>query len=257
MTIDRVVLIEPKAPGVHVFSRFALPRLGLPILGAVLRERFRIEPTIYYQQTSRIDWKVVAESDLVGISSITSTAPEAYRLIRKIKTLGNIPVVLGGVHSTFVPDEGLDEGADYVVRGEGEETLVQLVSHLNGNGPELAEIAGLTYREGETTVHNPDRPRVEDLSALPWPDLTLVRNFDKFRIVPVLTSRGCPFDCNFCSVTQMFGRRYRFRDNDDVMAELRSLYALHPKKTFFFYDDNFTANRERTKDLMERMLAEG
>jgi radical SAM superfamily enzyme YgiQ (UPF0313 family) len=255
MSINKVVLIEPKSPGVHVFSGFKLPRLGLPILGALLKE-MGISSTIYYQQATRLDWNEIGSADLVGISTTTSTAPEAYRLAQRVKSLGDIPVVLGGAHSTFMPDEGLRSGADYVVRGEGEETLPELIGYLNGKGS-LDDIRGLSYLRDDEVVHAPDRPRVKHLSSLPWPDLKLIRGFEKMRVVPMVTSRGCPFDCNFCSVTQMFGRQFRFRETEDVIAEMAELYHANPKRTFFFYDDNFTANRARTVELLNRMLEEG
>lgn len=256
MAITKITLIEPRAPGLHVFSHWKLPRLGLPLLGAVLRQEVGIEPTIYFQQISRLDWNDISSSDLVGISSITSTAPEAYRILRKVKEYGDIPVVFGGAHPTFLPDEALEAGADFVVRGEGEDTFPELVRCLNSGG-DLSRILGLSFKDADGFRHNPDRPRPRHLSDLPWPDLSLIRDFGRCKIIPVMTSRGCPYDCNFCAVTEMFGRRYRFRETEDIIAELKALGEANPKAAFFFYDDNFTANRERTVQLLERMLEEG
>ncbi len=258
MTIEKVVLIEPKAPGLHVYSHWKLPRLGLPLLGSVLRQELGIEPTIYFQLISRLDWDEIGSSDLVGISSITSTAPEAYRILRKVKEYGDIPVVFGGAHPTFLPEEALAAGADFVVRGEGESTFPELIRYLNGEkGASLEKIGGLSYRAEGIVRHNPDQPRPRHLSELPWPDLTLIKDFGRCKIVPIVTSRGCPHACSFCSVTEMFGRRYRFRETEDIIAELKALYEANPKATVFFYDDNFTANRARTVQLLERMLEEG
>ncbi len=257
MAIERITLIEPKAPGLHVFSHWKLPRLGLPLLGAILRDELGIQSTIYFQQISRLDWNAIAESDLVGISSITSTAPEAYRILRKVKEYGDIPVVLGGAHPTFLPEEALEAGADFVVRGEGEETFPELIRYLNGEGGSPSDIAGLSFSANGEIRHNPDRPRPRHLSELPWPDLTLIKDFGRCKIIPVVTSRGCPHACNFCSVTEMFGRRYRFRDTEDIIAELQYLTSVNPKAHIFFYDDNFTANRARTVELLTRMLEEG
>lgn len=258
MAIERIVLIEPRAPGLHVFSHWKLPRLGLPLLGAVLRDELGIIPTIYFQQISRLDWGEIGSSDLVGISSITSTAPEAYRILRKVKECGDIPVVFGGAHPTFLPDEALEAGADFVVRGEGEQTFPELIRYLNGDRTlALEEIQGLSFATGGEIHHNAERPRPLHLSELPWPDLSLIKDFGRCKIIPVVTSRGCPHACNFCSVTEMFGRRYRFRETEDIIAELKALFEANPKATVFFYDDNFTANRARTVELLERMLEEG
>ena len=256
--IEKVVLVEPASPGFHVFSRYKLPRLGLPLLGALMRRELGVTPRVYFEEVARLDWQEIEKADLVGISTITPTAPEAFALVKHIKKERDIPVVIGGPHVTFLPDEALEAGADYVVRGEGEWTFIELARHLNDGSPALSEIAGLSYRgEGGEHLHNPDRPRISDLTELPWPDLTLIEGFEKSKIIPLLTSRGCPFNCKFCSVTGMFGRRYRFRETGDILAELEVLYARNPRGLFFFYDDNFTAAPEHTKELLRGMKERG
>jgi radical SAM superfamily enzyme YgiQ (UPF0313 family) len=255
--IKNIVLIEPKAPGFHVFSRYKLPRLGLPLLGAVLEQELGASVKIYFQECAKIDWDEVARADLVGISTITSTAPAAYDLVERIKRTSDATVVMGGPHVTFLPEEALEKGADFVVRGEGEESLVELIRALSGQGGEIGDIGGLSYREDGEVRNNPEREWIGDLSSLPWPKLSLIQGFEKRAIIPIMTSRGCPFNCKFCTVTSLFGRKYRFRDTDDVMAELESLYALYPKAIYFFYDDNFTANPEHTKQLLRRMKEKG
>ena len=255
--IKDVVLIEPRAPGQHVFSKFKLPRLGLPILGALLQRELGISSRVYLQEVSKLDWDKILGADLVGISTITSTAPEAFKLLERIKRESDIPVVMGGAHVTFLPEEALGEGVDFVVRGEGEQTFLELIKHLsNGNG-DFSDIDGLSYTEGGVFRHNPDRRRTGDLSSLPWPDLSLIEDFEKVRVVPMITSRGCPHNCKFCSVTPMFGHRYRYRDSEDVLAELEMLYKKNPKAVFFFYDDNFTASTSRAKELLQKMKERG
>lgn len=255
--IKSVALIEPGSPGLHVFSKYKLPRLGLPILGALIQKELDIPTKIYFQETTRVDLGEIAKADLVGISTITPTAPEAYNLIRRIKDIADVPVVMGGPHVTFLPEEAVRQGADFVVRGEGEETFLELVRYLSSGEGNLEDIKGLSYEKDGVIVHTPDRPRVSDLSTLPWPDLGLIEGFEKSKIVPVMTSRGCPFDCTFCSVTSMFGHKYRFRDTADIINELEALYARNPKAVFFFYDDNFTASPSRTKELLTEMKARG
>lgn len=247
--IKKVSFIEPKPPGYHVYSRIALPRLGLPLLGAMLKKR-DIDVTIYCQEIEEIDYDDVMRSDLVGISTTTSTTPEAYRIAQQVKKAG-IPVVMGGAHVSFLPDEAL-QNADYCVRGEGEYTMLELVDAIEA-GAGWENIKGLSYRLGDEIHHNPDRGLVTDLDALPFPDLSLIKGHEKIGITPIATSRGCPFDCNFCSVVKMFGRKCRERSIGNVMEEL---HQLNPEQ-IFFYDDNFTANKERAKRLLETMLSEG
>ena len=249
--MKRISLIEPASPGYHFFSGVRLPRLGLPIIGAILKQRGH-DVRIYCEDIQRIsplDYLKIAKSDVIGISATTSTAPRAYALARRFH-LAKVPIILGGVHPTFMPEEGL-EFVDYCVRGEGEETIVELLDALDGERP-LSTVAGLSYRSNGEIHHNADRALVQDLDSLPSPDLALIRGHERIKIAPIVTSRGCPFDCNFCSVTSMFGRGYRVRSIDLVMEEL----ARSGGKEVFFYDDNFVVNRERTKELLRRMIKE-
>ena len=247
--IRKVTLIEPQPPGYHVYSKFPMPRLGLPILGAILKRR-GIDVSIYCQDFHPIDYADVLSSDLVGISTTTSTAPEAYRIARQVKDAG-IPVVLGGSHVTFVPDEGL-RCADFCIRGEGECTFPELIDAIEcGSG--FGSIKGLSYTFNGEINHNPDRGLVTDLDALPFPDLSLIRGREKIGISPIITSRGCPYDCSFCSVTEMFGRACRYRDPENVVEEMNGL----DQKMVFFYDDNFVSNPRRTRSLLELMLSRG
>ena len=164
-----------------------------------------------------------------------------------------IPIIMGGPHCTFLPEESL-KYADYVVRGEGEDTLTELIEHLE-SGKSLRDIRGLSFREGDALVHNPDRPLIQDLDSWPVPDFSLVHNWQKRTVIPIATSRGCPFGCKFCSVIQMFGRKYRFKSIERVMQEIRAVSAR--KAHIFFVDDNFAADKERTKMLLRNILDEG
>jgi radical SAM superfamily enzyme YgiQ (UPF0313 family) len=251
----KITLIEPKAPGIHVYSKFKLPRLGLPILGALVKRELGLEPKIYVEDLSPVDWEAISASDLVGISSITPTVTRAYQLVEKIKKRKPVPVVMGGPHVTFLPEEALARGADYVVRGEGEWAFGELVKSILTGQPSLDSIPGLSYRQGTEIIHNPLPQVVEPLEALPWPDLSLIQNWRKMPILPVLTSRGCPFNCTFCSVTKMFGRRYRMRPIEDVLNELE--YWLNQKnwRSVFFYDDNFACRSEHTKELLNQIIS--
>jgi radical SAM superfamily enzyme YgiQ (UPF0313 family) len=243
----RITFIEPAAPGFHVYSFVKQMRLGLPVLGALLTARGH-EVRIYAQSLGEIDWDDVISSDLVGISTTTSTAVRAYRYAQRVRDAG-VPVVVGGPHVTFMADEALDF-CDYVVRNEGEETLIELVDHLQGRGA-IADIKGLSYRGHDgRAVHNEDRPLLTSLTDLPWPDFSLVVGSEKIHPTPILSSRGCPFDCEFCSVVMMFGRRVRVVDPAEVV---KHLVKVKPHKAFF-YDDNFFISKRRGKELLKLMI---
>ncbi len=247
----KIALIEPSSPDYHVYSHLAIPRLGLPVLGTILRDRGH-EVSIYVEDLQRISssraWDIL-KSDLVGLSCTSATAPRAYAMARLLHLRG-IPVVFGGVHPTFLPEEPLAHG-DYVIVGEAEEAFPRLVDALESGG-DLSGVPNLYYRDDGQVVHNAHREYVFDLDDIPIPDLSLVHGHEKLKTTPVMTTRGCPHNCTFCSVTPMFGRRYRMNSVERVLEELRRL----GKANVFFCDDNFTASPTRTKELLERMLSE-
>ena len=165
----RITFIEPAAPGFHVYSFVKQMRLGLPLLGAMMSARGH-DVKIYAECLSEVDWDRVMSSDLVGISTTTSTAIRAYRYAQRVHTAG-MPVVMGGPHVTFLDEEAMDF-CDYVVRNEGEQTLIELVDYLQGRGA-LEDILGLTYRAaGGEIVRNADRPLLDfaDRSSLARPE---------------------------------------------------------------------------------------
>jgi len=257
----KIRLIEPQAPGLNVFDRARLPRLGLPLLGRLLAERGH-DVRIYVETLAPVDWADVAEADLVGFSSTTATTPTAYEMARRVRNL-DIPTVIGGSHVTFLPEEALAH-CDFVVRGEGQVTLLELVDALEDTPPgvlrgdaDVTHIAGLSYNE--TTgqpVHNPDRPpsTQEEFAALPPPALDLIVGHECMTNTPIMTQWGCPYACDFCSVIHMFGRRVRARSVEDVLAELET---YRDRGSVFFYDDNFVVDKARTRALLRGMIERG
>ncbi|HUU49999.1 MAG TPA: radical SAM protein [Nitrospinota bacterium] len=260
--MKKIVFIEPKAPGFHYFSRVVIPRVGNILLGTLLKKK-GYEVRVYVEELKSLDFKEILKADLVGISTITTTAPRAHNIAKRVKKAG-IPVVMGGTHVTFLPDEALNY-ADYVVRGEGEETLVELVDYLEKGG-DLRKIKGLSFKENGINIHNPNRSFLENQELNPIPDYSLIEGWkapkefgktSRFQwkskgVVSIETSRGCPYSCKFCTVNVFFGKNYRYKSVDRVMEELRYQKGSH----IFFCDDNFAFNKERTKELLRRMIKE-
>ena len=215
----KIRLIEPAPPSVNILSYGFYPRLGLPLIGAAL-EAAGHDVRIYCPQAAPIDAVDVAGADLVGISTTTSTAPAAYALADGLRAAG-LAVIIGGPHPTFLPDDTLRH-ADFVARGEGGDGLMlELVGALAGDR-DLESIGGLSFWRDGRPVHNELRERIADLDALPTPDLSLIVGSERIREMPVITSLGCPFDCTFCTVSMMFGRAYRSRSPESVIAELEA-----------------------------------
>jgi radical SAM superfamily enzyme YgiQ (UPF0313 family) len=161
-------------------------------------------------------------------------AERAYELAAAFRRRG-VPVVLGGFHVSLAPEEAL-EHADSIVFGEAEGAWPELVQDAE---------AGKLKR-----VYQAAQP--SDLQGLPPPRYDLL-DLSRYRIpnLPVQTTRGCPYGCSYCEVTEIYGGRYRFRPLNEVVAEIQELMARHRRKFIYFVDDLFTGNRSRALELME------
>jgi len=245
----RVALVETSSPSTNIFSRSFLPRAGIAALGAILRDR-GYECELWFQSLSPVSEDHLRQFDIVGISSLTVSAPEAYRLADAVRRGGTI-VVMGGPHPTFMPEEALAH-SDYVVLGEGEVSFTALVEAIAKEEPPET-IPGLAYRLPGGEIRCTGRSEPADFANSPPPDFSLSPQVERGRIPPILvTSRGCPYNCSFCSVTRLFGRRYRFKSNQQVIDDLRPIQD----RSICFGDDNFCAHPKRTKSLLRDMIAQ-
>ena len=222
----KIVFIEPRSSGANVYSKLPMPLLGPIYLGTILKNRGH-EVEIYNEDICAPDYSKL-NADIIGISILTSTALRGYEIAKKFP---KDKVIIGGVHASLLPEEA-SPFAKHVVIGEAEGLIIDLV-------------------ENRIKEHIVKGSPVENLDSLPHPDFTLLKEFDRRSfLIPVSTSRGCPFDCSFCSVTKIFGRKYRFRSAENVIEELQD----KRKKQIFFCDDNFTANPQRTDKLLSLMV---
>jgi len=173
------------------------------------------------------------------------------KLVRK----AGIPVFIGGPHVTYMPEEAL-QYADYVMRGEADDVIVDFVKAIE-TGKGLDKIPGLSYMKDGQVKHNSTAPFCKDLDTIPAPDFGIIQGLEhegaRLTISPIMTSRGCPYDCSFCSVTGMFGQKYRFRSKERVLEELQN-HRKFGGDWVFFYDDNFCAHKKRTKELLHTMI---
>jgi radical SAM superfamily enzyme YgiQ (UPF0313 family) len=175
------------------------------------------------------------EVDLVGLTAYTNAAPRAYEIADAFRRRG-VPVVMGGVHASTLPEEAL-EHCDAVVVGEAEGVWQRLIKDFSqGRLKEIYENDGLA-----------------SLEDLPLPRRDLLRPDDYVTINTVQTTRGCPHNCSFCSVTRFNGRTYRFRPIPEVIREMESL----PSRNAFIIDDNIFSQRGRTRKLFEAMAPLG
>jgi radical SAM superfamily enzyme YgiQ (UPF0313 family) len=188
------------------------------------------------ENVERIDFSDVP--DLVGITTMTATAPRAYEIADRYRSLG-ARVVMGGVHASMLPEEAL-EHADAVVAGEAEELWPRVLEDAAAG-----RLEPLYRQESFTDFKRPLPPRRDVVDPGRYWSANVVQ-----------TSRGCPHACNFCSVTAFNGRRIRMRETDDVLAEVESLSRsnLLRRKVVAFVDDNIAAHPGRAKELFKGLI---
>ncbi|MEJ5326912.1 MAG: radical SAM protein [Candidatus Bathyarchaeia archaeon] len=242
------------------------PPLGLAYLAAVL-EQNNFDVTIIDCPACRMDHKKLKEElssmqpALVGIASMTPTVPSALESARVAKeACPDTKVVMGGPHATFADTEILTEepAVDVIVRGEGEETLLELAQNL----PELrnlSKIRGITFKHDGEIVKTPNRPFIQNLDALPHPSYKSLP-IERYRIcgkkfLPLMSSRGCPFQCSFCVASQMFGAKFRARSPKNVVDEMEWLISTYGAEGISFHDDALTLDKKRIFDICDEIIS--
>jgi anaerobic magnesium-protoporphyrin IX monomethyl ester cyclase len=195
--------------------------------------------------------RVVSSFDptVVGINATTPKIASALNVAALCKEIDpNIRVVIGGPHASCLPEEILqNECVDFVVRGEGERTLLNLIKTLEEGGKDFESCPGLSFKMNGTAVSNPDRPLMENLDDVPFP----VREFhiDETEIrVPahegtLFATRGCPSRCVFCASHKIWTRKVRYRSPENVVAEMEYLKEKYGLRYMQFDDDSFTLNK--------------
>jgi magnesium-protoporphyrin IX monomethyl ester (oxidative) cyclase len=210
--------------------------------------------------------------DIVGISCLWSTvAPVLRELTREIKRLDkDILIITGGSYPTFMVDQCmLEMPVDMIALGEGEITMLECIRHLR-DGRALVDVDGLAYREGERIVVNQKKNWIENLDCMPFParDLLPMDLYRRYGVphsitassqntAPIVTSRGCPARCIYCSSTSFWGNHYRFRSSENVLDEIGELVNRWSIEELQFEDDNMTANRSRAKAIFQGIIDRG
>jgi anaerobic magnesium-protoporphyrin IX monomethyl ester cyclase len=207
--------------------------------------------------------------DIVGIANpFTSQVEHAIRVADIVKEVDpTILTVVGGPHVTVVPTEFLEEAknVDIVAIGEGEYTMVDIVSFFEGN-KKIDDIEGIAHRRNGKVVLNSPRQFIEDLDELPYPAYHLVdmeqylnpktieyRSFQK-RALSMITSRGCPFNCSFCSVHLHMGKTFRAHSVDYVVDHIEHLVNEYRVKMIYFEDDNLTFDIKRFEAICDKII---
>ena len=203
--------------------------------------------------------------DVVGITAATANRFDAIDAARQTRrTLPEALIVVGGAHFTFTAEDTLRHipEIDVVVRGEGEITFLEVLRTLDASNP-LMDVAGISFAEGEQIVHTPERLPIKNLDELPpirWENVPWGKYDYRFLNMPcvsLLTSRGCPINCTFCSTTKMWGKHVRWRSPVKVVDEIEYLLNNYGFEAVFFNDDTFTLNRRHLLGICEEIERRG
>ncbi len=255
----KILLISPKGSNIYAKMEVGLPPLGIAYLAAVIREKGHevqlIDRSIKQGELVPEDF---APYDLVGISADTPRYPEAVEIAAIAKKAGKM-VVMGGYHVTFLDKEALETGVvDIVVRGEAEEIMVNMLDALE-QGSDLSKVKGLTFIQDGRLVRTPVAPPPRNLDAMPFPARDLLP-MDKYSsmmaglpITNLITSRGCPFNCYFCSSSKFGGLKWRYRSAKSIADEMEILYHDYGYRAFAFMDDNFTLSKRRVMEFADEL----
>lgn len=289
--IKKVLLLTPPAftfrdmPDIN-----PVPPLGLGYIAAVL-ERRGVEVRIYDSLIENTDNaedmsggivrigasfdEIAGEiakfsPDMVGVSNLFSRqAPNAHKIYETVKRADpNIIIVAGGAHPSVMPELVMnDKNVDFVIIGEGEHTICGILDHLEGR-IDINSLDGVAFRKDGMLHIIPKKTFISDLDKLPFPARHLMR-LDKYfglkdshgkrralRFSPIVTSRGCPAGCSFCTAHHVWGRPFRKRSPQNVIEEMRLLKDTYRIEELLFEDDNVTLDAKRAEGIFDAMIEE-
>ena len=273
----KVQLFVP--PGGYFAERWSkgssMPPLGILYIAAVL-EKEGIEVQVVPADVLGLGWREIRsrildyKPDIVGVTTTTENRFQSFKLIGLAKkTLPSALTVLGGPHASLAAEDSLLHipELDLVVRGEGELTMIDICRALERkmDFSSLAHLAGISLRLDGRVMANQPRSPITNLDGLPFPAFHLVP-FEKYNFkievpghgqlpaVNVMTSRGCPFNCNFCATPVNWGRTVRLRSPLNVIREIEFHVERRGSRVIFFYDDTFNTSAKRVEEICDLMI---
>ena len=267
MSKKKILFITPPyhAGVVEVAGKW-VPLYLVYLAGAARQAGYHV--AIYDAMTKDVGYAEIEQKirsykpDFIAASVFTCTSPDAIEVVETAKRVNPaIKTILGGVHASFMYDEmfSLSPGLDFIVRGEGEKTLVELLDAVTKNG-DLSRVTGIVYRDQGKLAVTPARPMLENLDNQPmaW-DLLDWNDYHYFvipgsRLGAVDTSRGCDKECTFCSQQKYWGRKWRARSPEDIVREMLELRDKYGVNVVLFTDDYPTPDRARWEKLLDLLI---
>ena len=271
MNKAEILLINPLDKG-HVTNGLGLrvPPLNLMYLAAAL-EKASLSVKILDDDLYQLGFEKIAslaskiDPVVVGVTATTATIKNALKYVKAVKEiLPNTLAVIGGPHPTFTPEGTLkaEDSLDVVVAGEGEETLTEIAEEYIKNGfKNFENVKGIVYRDNGKINATPPRPLIENLDDLPFPSRHLIP-FNEYKTSQsqaggMITSRGCVFNCNYCSSSLIMGKKFRSRSAENVVDELDELVYKYGVRDIAFLDDIFMLNKKRARAVADEIKNRG
>jgi anaerobic magnesium-protoporphyrin IX monomethyl ester cyclase len=257
----KILLVNPAPTGTLKATGVLFPPLGLLYIAAHAEKeghQVAVRDLAVRRKKEDIDFK---KYDVVGISTDTTRHRQALQLARRAKASG-CTVVMGGPHPGYVDEEILStRRVDFIVRGEGEATFSALVAALEKKNGQFDSIQGISFRSNGGLVRCAPRPFIENIDSLPLPARHLI-NMDDYRmtkfggrdITPLITSRGCPYQCAFCASSHFFGKKVRARSVASVLNELEEIYNRYHFNAVAFVDDTFNLFPKRVIEICHGII---
>lgn len=270
----KVLLVNPAGPPSKykrnkLINYTAIP-LGLAYIGGVLEKNHKVkvlDAAVFDLDQNQVKILFKRYSpDVIAIQSFTpyfNYAAQYAKLAKEV--LPNVKILLGGHHVTFLPKQSLQLApeVDFIIRGEGDYTVNNVVNALETNEPNFSEIKGISYRENGTIRNNPDAPLIENLDEIPWPARHFFPNQayhffgSNLKGTSMVSSRGCNQNCQFCSITKFYHHRWRKRSAKDVINEMSYINDKYKATIIGFMDDCFALEKRRVHEMCNEMHAQG
>lgn len=244
------------------------PPLGLAYIAAVAEKEGHAVSVIDSEATGETFEEIYArlesfQPDLIGMPTFLNTIQRCFVIADEAKKrLPQTKIVLGGVQVTLNPDEAINrESVDYLVIGEGESCFRDLLTCLQKNIP-LHQVRGLVWKDNGKAVFNQPQSLIKDLDSLPFParhlfPMKMYHSSSQLRgknTIHMMTSRGCPFRCSYCTSHLTFGKSFRYHGSQRVVWEMLEIKEKYGADTIQFYDESFTLNRARVIQLCDEIL---
>lgn len=269
--MTKVLFVVPKAknlfgeetsPSEGVEGVGSHPHLGIAYLTAFLKQH-GATVKIYDDGIENSEKKLSEiinsyNPDIIGITAFSYSYKYVIEMIESVRNVTGKPIVVGGPHVSATKDEILrNTMAEFAVKGEGEFTLLELINELQKDKPDFKDIDGLIWRNGNHIVENKDRNFIEDINELPYPDFEAFRldkyMYTKQKKLPIISSRGCPYPCTFCSVRLSMGQKFRSRTPESFICELKYWYNKG-WTNFEINDDCFSVDMKRVDEICDLII---